>query len=299
MARKIRNQYRILIPLSLAAFSLGASLYLFLRHRPSDGGDHAQSDHSKTSHFSPKIHHKESDLHQIGVKKGTHGHSSPDSHPDLFKLYQSAWINFHQKLESIQSVDQDNIKLRAENTRLRLELETLRFAKKSEEGKQVTSLKERKLSEETGSKSGRTLASLEYKAPTELLPMQLYTLGVSYFKAREDEKAAVLFTTLANLSDTDEYRSAKHLLATGVAWYRVENYSLADSYFNEVLKKPDQEDVSPYQARARLWKALVAKKLGKKIKVQYWLRDLVDYHPYAPETAWINSGEVKVEKSHH
>jgi outer membrane protein assembly factor BamD (BamD/ComL family) len=113
-------------------------------------------------------------------------------------------------------------------------------------------------------------------------------LGVSYLKAHEDEKAAVIFTSLTSLEDTDTYRNSKDLVLTGVLWYRLENYHLADNYFDEALKSPETRESLPYQAQARLWKAVVSKRFKKEIKTQYWLKELIDHHPNSPEVEWVN-----------
>lgn len=156
----------------------------------------------------------------------------------------------------------------------------------------MTQKKEITLSRETGSRVGRTLASLGYRMPRELIPSQLYTLGVSYLKAREDEKAAVIFTWLTGMEGNTTYQTAKNLLTTGVLWYRLENYRLADEYFDQVLKKPEKSEVLQFQAEARLWKALVAKQNHKDLKAQFWLKDLLSHHPHSREASWINPIEV-------
>jgi hypothetical protein len=138
---------------------------------------------------------------------------------------------------------------------------------------------ELKLSAETGTKVGRALDSINNKVPQNLFPSQLYTLALAYFAAHEDEKATVLLTHLTGQEANATYKNAKDLLITAVAWYRIENLSLADYYFDQVLKLPENENTIQYQARARLWKAIVAEKLEKKHKTQYWLKELIDHNP--------------------
>jgi hypothetical protein len=74
---------------------------------------------------------------------------------------------------------------------------------------------------------------------------------------------------------------------------------LADSYFTEVLKNSDDPDDRTV-AQARLWKALVAQKTGKKLKAQYWMKDLRDHHPQSTEAKWINApGSHPTEGERH
>ena len=204
------------------------------------------------------------------------------------KTYGHAWFQIQTKVDGLRHSEEDNLKLRLENSHLRLSLEALQFDCHARTGSAFTQKSEMTLNKETGTKVGRTLASINYKPPVRLLPAQLYTLGLTYLKAREDEKAAVIFTTLTGLEETDIYKTAKNLLTTGVIWYRLENYSLADHYFDEVLKKAEKPESIQFQAQARLWKALVSKKFNKDVKVQYWLKELIDHHPQSPESAWVN-----------
>ena len=140
---------------------------------------------------------------------------------------------------------------------------------------------------------GRTLASIYYRPPMHLLPPQLYTLALSYFKAGEDEKAGVILTFLTGLEENNAYKNSKNYLMTGISWYRLANYELADAYFDQALEMKEGTESLPYLAQARLWKGLSAEKLGKHSASQQWLRELVDYHPQSTEAAWVNSREVR------
>jgi hypothetical protein len=208
------------------------------------------------------------------------------------EIYGKAWTNVQIKIEQLQSAEQENAKLRLENSNLKIDLETLRFECKSNHGKEETHDHKSRLSKETGTEVGRTLASIAYKPPADLVPAQLFTLGLSYFKGREDEKAAVIFTTLSEIENGEAYRTAKSYLLTAMAWYRLENFKMAEAYLDEVLKKSENEETLPYQAKARLWKSLIAKKLHKDLKSQYWMREVLDHHPHSPEAKWINPTEA-------
>jgi hypothetical protein len=221
------------------------------------------------------------------------------SFSQVMQMYGQAWVSVQEKVNALKHADEDNAKLRLENAHLKLGLEGLQFSCNARSGETSTHELSLKLNKETGDRAGRSLASINYKPPGKLVPSQLYTLGISYLKAREDEKAAVIFTSLTGLEESKVYKTAKNLLITGVAWYRLENYALADSYFDEVLKTEEKPDSIQFQAQARLWKALVAKKLNKEIKAQYWLKDLMDHHPYSAEVGWVNLGEVEHAKDHH
>ena len=214
-------------------------------------------------------------------------HSSGSSHP-LIALYVHAWNSMQGKIRDLRNLHETNTELRLENAELKFRYEEAQFGCASRFAKDTTQSNEVKLRKGTGSNVGRILGSFSYQVPMHLPTAQLYALGTLYLKNSEDEKAAAIFTTLVEMEEAQEYRTPRNLLATAVSWYRLDNFKLADSYFDEVLKLAEQDEVLPYQAQARLWKALIARHLNKEIKEQFWLNDLVDHHPHAQETAWVN-----------
>jgi tetratricopeptide (TPR) repeat protein len=210
--------------------------------------------------------------------------------------YIQAWESVQTKVDAIHHIDEENGKLRFQNAELKVRLETLQFGCHAKNGLHKTGEKEQILSAETGSKVGRTPAGMTYRLPAHLSPAQLYTLGISYLKAGEDEKVAVIFSNLTGLIENEAYKTAKNLLIAGVAWYRLENFTKSETYFDAVLKAPEKLDAVEYQAQARLWKALLAKRSNKETKAQFWLRELVDHHPHSREAAWINRGADEVRR---
>jgi tetratricopeptide (TPR) repeat protein len=204
--------------------------------------------------------------------------------------------SINDKVEAIETAEEENEKLKLENANLRMAVEGLRFDCGATDAKKRTEQLQLTLEKDTGTHVGRTLASISYRPPTHLTPAQLYTLAVSYFRAGEDEKAAVILTFLTDMEDASHaFRTSKNYVMTGVAWYHLDNYQLADQYFEQALKTNEGGEAVRYQAQARLWKALVSQKAGKKMKAQFWLRELVDHHPHSPEASWVNGGGVSEE----
>jgi regulator of replication initiation timing len=197
----------------------------------------------------------------------------------LIETYRDAWTSTEDKAAEIQRAIVENEKLRYENANLRLKLETAQFEAQEKSAEK----------ESEGNRVARSLASISYQPPTHLLPSQLFTLGVTYFKAQENEKAAVIFSYLAELEDNAAYRNSRGYVMTGVSWYRLGNSALANHYFDLALKAPSEEiENLRYQAQARLWKGIIAQKSGKGTEAQYWLHDLLDHHPQSMEAAWVN-----------
>jgi hypothetical protein len=216
---------------------------------------------------------------------------------DLFKSYREAFSQIGTKMEAISVADRENERLTLENANLRNKLEKLQFECNTEKAEKFTKNFESKFDAQTGSKVGRTLNTIQYKMPTHLMPSQLYTLAVSYFKAREDEKAAVIMSYLTDPeNDQEVFRTPQNHLMTAVAWYRLENFELADFYLDRVVKTPESSENVQYIAQSRLWKAIVAKRLKNHSKSQFWLRELVDYHPFSTEASWINTWSHSAKK---
>lgn len=202
--------------------------------------------------------------------------------------FKEAWLETRKKMREIRSALEENEKLRIENAALQIKAESLKFDCTYKEATHKTHESGVVLTKETGSKVGRSLSSITYTPPTHLLPPQLYVLGVSYFKAKEDEKAAVILTFLTALEENDAYKTAKNYLMTGVSWYRLDNFEVADQYFAKAIGTKDMPENLPYQAQSRLWRGLVAQTLSQRSKAQFWLRDLIDHHPHSVEAGWVN-----------
>jgi len=209
----------------------------------------------------------------------------------IFSRFQVAARNIQKTVEEIRRLDIENQRLRLENAQLRQQLETAVFEGGLERSRRLTAEHAAKAEKVSGSRVGRTPASLAYRPPAHLLPQQLQALGLAQLRGKEYEKAAKIFTQLSELPREEGYRSPGHLLVTGVTWYRLKNWDIAESYFDSVLaqeKTSKSESELKLFAQARLWKALVAQQRGERARAQARLVELVDHHPRSPEAGWIN-----------
>jgi tetratricopeptide (TPR) repeat protein len=257
--------------------------------------EHAKSDTAKDSHEPQE--RSPASAHDEPPKAEAHAPAPPAgpgwTPSGVLKASKSAIASIQEKVDRLRRAEEENRRLRLENAHLKLRAEGLQFDCQARDAASRTHELEMKLSGETGAKVGRTLASIHYRPPTHLLPPQLYTLAVSYFNAREDEKAAVILTFLTGLEENDTYKTPKNMLMNGVAWYRLDNFEVADQYFGRVLETKETPDNVQYQAQARLWRGLVAERTNRHDKAQHWLRELLDYHPHSTEAGWVNSKEAK------
>lgn len=229
------------------------------------------------------------------LKKQAHLIGADLSPSRIWQIYGEAFINLQNKVDDVRMAQQTSDRLQLENSNLRLRIETMAFQCQTTGGAKTTKEIEAKLMTETGSKIGRTLAGIPYQVPTHLEPTQLFTVAINQFQNHEDEKAVKVLSFLAGMDDSDAYKNARTYLMLGVAWYRLDNMGLAEANFNNVIKAPNTPVNLPFQAQARLWKGIVAEKMGKHLKAQSYLKDLIDYHPHARESAWVNSTEANRE----
>ncbi|MDR3608697.1 MAG: hypothetical protein P4M08_15140 [Oligoflexia bacterium] len=207
----------------------------------------------------------------------------------LLGTYFDSFQSIQSKVDELRRADEENQRLRLENANLRLAVEARNFSCNAEQSEKMTREYELKLGAETKSNTGRTLASITYKMPKELLPKELYALGVSYFRSRDDEKAAVILTYLMGLDDDETYKTPANSMMTGVAWYRLEHYAKAELYFDHVLKTAKgNPELAPLSREALIWKGLVAERIGKHQQAQAWLRGVLDAAPNSVEAAMVN-----------
>jgi tetratricopeptide (TPR) repeat protein len=218
------------------------------------------------------------------------GHSpSEESHQAVHASPKPTfWQGIQAKVEEIAAALDENDRLRLENMKLKAEIAQRDFDEQSQVASEITEHYGISLKEKTGTPTGRSLASISYSPPSHLLPKQLYTLGVDYFKKQDFEKAAVIFSFLSDLKGSDEFKTAKNFVMTGVAWYKLNNYASATEFFDRALEQKSSELNKEYLAKARLWKGIVADRLGQTSQSQKWLYDLIAKHPHSAEASWIN-----------
>lgn len=226
----------------------------------------------------------------------SHGAEKHSEHSGVFTKLSAALQSAQQKVDALKLADQESQRLRLENANLRQWIEAMRFDCGAGNAREFTGNTAMKLEKETGSQVGRVLDAIQYRPPAHLLPHQLYTLGIGYLKAGEYEKSAVIFTFLTGQQNSDVYKTARDYVLTGMSWYRVEQYKLADAYFEKALKLVPSAENLKELAQARLWRALVAKRTKQESQTQAWLKDLVDHHPHSTEAAWVNPQEAEHER---
>ena len=231
------------------------------------------------AHQDHKVAHTEPEAHAEKTEKGIYG------------MIVGFFKGLQEKVDAIKNAEETSRRLQLENAHLRVMLETSRYACLSDEAKKQTEKVGAKLNAETGTKIGRTLASIPYQIPENMMPDALYTLGVSYFKARDSEKAVAILSFLADMQGDDTYKTPSNFLMTGISWFRLDNYKYADEYFSRVVDLKPTKENRPYKVQAKIWKALVAERRNDKSAAQAWLKRTLESHPQTKEARWINPQE--------
>ncbi len=203
--------------------------------------------------------------------------------------YVDAWESVNTKVQAIQQFEEENKKLKLENAYLRVMVEAGRFNTRTDEAKKSTETVGKKLATAAGSRAARSIASIRYQFPENLLPDQLLALGVSYFKVKDDEKAAVILNFLTELDDDKSFRTATNYLMAGIAFYRLEHYKNAAEYFERVSKL-SESDVATVKAKrqAVYWQALVAERTQNRGLAQKLILDSLESDPLTKEARWVN-----------
>lgn len=202
--------------------------------------------------------------------------------------YRQAFQDVQERVAELRKLEVENMKLRLRETELQKELESAQFECRAIKAEKVSDELRARLQERTGSRTGRLPSSIPYHVPAQLPPSELYTLGVSFLRAGENEKAALILDHLTRSEEKNPYQRPQDFLAAGVAWYRIQNYKEADQAFERALAVEANEDELQHQGQARLWRALVARKLKNKEQEQFWMRQVLDHHPHSVESSWIN-----------
>ncbi len=207
----------------------------------------------------------------------------------LFDTYADAWSSVNQKVLTLQQVEEENKKLKMENAYLRVMSESQKFTCRTEEAKKKTETVGNKLATTAGSRAARSIASIRYQFPENLLPEHLHALAVSYFKVKDDEKVAVILSFLTEIEDGHAFRTAPNYLMAGIAFYRLDHFKNASDYFERISKMNDANDETLKAKRqATYWQALVAERMKNRGLAQKLILENLEKNPQTKEARWVN-----------
>ena len=257
--------------------------------------------------------HDSGDAHdQAPSHKTANRHNSHDAHGGHQRAsagwLQQGWDTYSHAVESVQArveelrrADEEVVRLRNENAHLRIALELARNENLAHQARRDHEENAGKAKRDTWTLSGRSESTIGYQPPEHLTPDQMYTLALSYFKAREDEKAAKILSVILRSDEAaggvaqqaQQYQTAANYMMAGIAWYRIDNLKVAGEFFAKA-KELDKDGVGD---QVRLWNALMARRQGDHRKSQDYLKQVLDRNPNSMEAQWINPGAGS-RKSH-
>lgn len=207
----------------------------------------------------------------------------------VFDTYADAWTSVNHKVVTLQQVEDENKKLKMENAYLRVMSESQKFTCRAEEAKKKTDTVGNKLATTAGSRAARSIPSIRYQFPENLLPEHLHALGVSYFKVKDDEKVAVIFSFLTEIEDGQAFRTAANYLMAGISFYRLDHFKNASDYFERISKMNDaDEETLKAKRQATYWQALVAERMKNRGLAQKLILENLEKNPQTKEAHWVN-----------
>lgn len=174
----------------------------------------------------------------------------------------SWWKSLNQKAK-------DMAELEARYEALRREHETLRneFYRLEHEHAELTAqLHSQKTASEslaaTGSRLGRTPASISYRAPAGLDSQGLLALGYEHLREKRFAEAAVTFETLLSQPESAAVQGAGAYYSAGVAWYQINNFRKAREAFEAAKAHADGEERERVRKKVELWMRVIDRKLA-------------------------------------
>ena len=200
--------------------------------------------------------------------------------------YKKHFFSFVDKLDEMRSLDLENQALGRKIALLEQKIVLNQVEHVEHEARRSTASVSERLHHEAGSELARVLKSIPYHAPENLLPNQLYTLGIEYFRKQEYEQAAVIFSQLIDLREDTSYQRPQTQLMCAIAWYHLKQFKLADRYLEQTKEKSEPSDA--IYRTALVWEALAAKNSGQTEKAQQRVIQIISRYPHSKEASWLN-----------
>lgn len=214
----------------------------------------------------------------------------------IAQTYRDTFRSVLNKMGDLDQAAQLNHELTLKVQNLEKELETDRLQNLERKNQTITQELAQRLRAEAGSELARVFGSIDYRAPSHLLPHQLYTLGLAYFRKEEYEKSAIIFSQLVELKEDKSYQRSEVQLLTGISWYYLEHYRLAQKYMDQAFDRAPKE--SSLQRKVMVWKSMVLKARHLEQESQAMLTQLIARSPHSEEAQWINLGSRKPAQAH-
>jgi TolA-binding protein len=204
----------------------------------------------------------------------------------VYGTYKKHFFSFADKIDGIQGLDQENQALSRQIASLEKDVELERSKSTETAAQAITEEVSQRLAEEAGSDLARELKAIEYEPPANLLPHQLYSLAVGYFRKQEYEQAAVILSQLISSKEDSSYQKADTQLMCAIAWYKLKHFKMASQYISQVKLKSNADGA--IHRSALVWEALIAKAEGHKQEADLLVTAIISRYPHSEEATWVN-----------
>lgn len=176
------------------------------------------------------------------------------------------WASINKKVEHFNKVEAKYVALEKEHAHLKAEYFRLEHEYLSLQS-QVSSKELASASlKATGSKEGRSLASINYEVPKNLKPEELLALAYEHLREQRFMQAAKTFETMLSLPESSALHSSGVFYSTGVAWFQVQNFSKAKENFELARGQAEGEEKEKINRKVELWMRVIDRKLASTEK---------------------------------
>jgi tetratricopeptide (TPR) repeat protein len=204
--------------------------------------------------------------------------------------YRKHFFSSFDKFHDLANLENENEALKARLALLE-QKETMAEDQRAErELASMNQVLEGKTKEQGGSGEAHLPQTLAYEIPPRLMPTQIYTLGLAYFRKQEFEKSAVIFEYLFKIPEEHRYETGENYLMSGISWYHLKNYVMARKQIKEANTR--SKVYESVHRQALLWDAMIEKAEGKTTVAQNKLLQFIGQYPHATESTWINGSRA-------
>jgi TolA-binding protein len=172
------------------------------------------------------------------------------------------WKSINHKAEHLASIEvrfevleKEHAKLKKDYFKLQSEFDELQARSEGHE-KETQSLAQ------TGSPTGRTLASIEYSVPKGLKPAELKSLAYEHFREERFAEAAVTFEDFLDQPESAVLHDADSMYTAGVAWFKLGNYTKATEHLEAAKASATGDQKEKVRKKVDLWLRVIDSKKG-------------------------------------
>ena len=116
--------------------------------------------------------------------------------------------------------------------------------------------------ESTGSKAGRSPASITYQVPPGMMPEQEFALAFEHMREKRFAEAAVTFDAFLWIPEGAGFQSANAFYSAGVAWFQVKNLKKAKQCCSEALVRAEGDERAKVAHKVDLWMRVIDRSMS-------------------------------------